>query len=226
MVGPDSQSASRHDTANLIQTPKDFCGAAPEPVQRELDTIFPTADEYHDGPVEERTRQFRGDEFAGIREFPLPSVELSLLAVHPRLVEFAATVLGADDIRLSMGEAWAKYAGAADYRQAHHRDYFNPTPLVPSAGFAVPQLEMFVYHWPCRLALLRARVGRAPEKVSRLFRQADGSRETSECRNVRSSHTDGGSMFPTRRKQRLPLTSRCARPLLEVRHGDEISRRG
>jgi hypothetical protein len=100
--------------------------------QAGLGEVFPTADDFHDNGDPPRNAHFR-DEFGGIVDFPWPAVELSLLAVHPRLVELAETVLGTSDLRLYSAEAWAKYTGAADYDQHLHRDYLNHTPLVPSS---------------------------------------------------------------------------------------------
>ena len=56
------------------------------PAQREIGMLFPTAQEFHDGIDEPRNAKYRVDEFAGITNFPFASVELSLLAVHPRVV--------------------------------------------------------------------------------------------------------------------------------------------
>lgn len=132
------------ETHGYVVFPRYLSEADLAPARAELGLVYPTAQEFHDGVDEERNAQLRG-EFGGIRKFPFPSVELSLLAVHPKLVEFAAAVLRTDDLRLYTGESWAKYTDAGDYRQAHHRDYFNHTPLVPSRDPRFRQLEMFLY---------------------------------------------------------------------------------
>ncbi len=115
------------------------------PAQAELRMLFPTPEEFHDGVDEPRNATFRGDEFAGIVRFPFDSVEISLLTVHPQLVALAEALLGTADIRLYSAEAWAKYTGAADYDQWHHRDYLNHTLLVPTEDTAFGQVEMFLY---------------------------------------------------------------------------------
>src|SRR5229473_1710675 len=92
------------------------------PAQRELAMLFPTREEFHDDLDAPRNAKYRVDEFAGITNFPFASVELSLLAVHPRVVSVAETLLGTEEIRLYSAEAWAKYTGAADYDQPLHRD--------------------------------------------------------------------------------------------------------
>jgi hypothetical protein len=109
-----------------------------------LAEIFPTADGFHDDPDAPQHARYR-DEFGGITAFPFASVDLCLLAAHPKLVALAEAILGTDDLRIYTVEAWAKFTGAADYRQAHHRDYFNHTPLVPSDDPRFRQLEMFLY---------------------------------------------------------------------------------
>jgi hypothetical protein len=114
------------------------------PAVSELPMLFPTADEYHDRVDHERNQRF-DDEFGGIDDFPFPSTALSLLAVHPRLIELAERLLGTEDVRVYSIEAWAKYTGAADYDQALHRDYLGASLLVPSADPRFGQVEMFLY---------------------------------------------------------------------------------
>jgi hypothetical protein len=113
------------------------------PAIRELHGEFPTADEFHDNVSPERNERFR-DEFNGITNFPFATVELSLLAVHDRIVDLAEALLQTRALRVYSIEAWAKYTGAAEYEQHHHRDYLGHTLLVPSRG-AANQVEMFLY---------------------------------------------------------------------------------
>jgi hypothetical protein len=114
------------------------------PALGELEQVFPSASGFHDGTDERRTR-FIGDEFDGIDDFPFPSVELSLLAVSPPLVELAQELLGEEDVRLYSAEAWAKFTGAAEYDQLLHRDYLGHTVVVPTDAAEFRQVEMFVY---------------------------------------------------------------------------------
>jgi hypothetical protein len=109
----------------------------------ELPLLYPTADEFHADADDPRRAGLR-DEFGGISDFPFASVALSLLAVHPALVTLAAALLGTDAVRVYSIEAWAKYTGAADYDQHHHRDYLNQTLMVPSWDDAFRQVELFV----------------------------------------------------------------------------------
>lgn len=119
----------------------------PNELSRALDELhlcFPSSHGFHDGSDPRRDR-FVGDEFAGIDSFPFASAQLSLLAVHHRLVQVAETFLDTEDVRIYSAEAWAKFTGAADYEQALHRDYLNHTMLVPTSAPDYQQLEMFVY---------------------------------------------------------------------------------
>lgn len=106
--------------------------------------MFPTAEEFHDGADPVRNAGLRG-EFAGIVPFPFPDPALGLLAVHPAAVALAEAILETDDVRLYSCEAWAKYAGAAEYEQAHHRDFAGHTPLVPSGDPRFREVEVFIY---------------------------------------------------------------------------------
>ena len=110
----------------------------------ELPMLFPTAGEYHDQVDPERNRRF-DDEFGGIDDFPFDSTALSLLAVHPLLIDLAERLLGTADLRVYSIEAWAKYTGAANYAQHLHRDYLGASLLVPSTDLRFGQVEMFLY---------------------------------------------------------------------------------
>jgi Phytanoyl-CoA dioxygenase (PhyH) len=114
------------------------------PAAAELPLLYPTADEYHDRVDPDRNSRF-DDEFGGIDDFPFPGTGLSLLAVHPMLIDLAERLLGTANLRVYSIEAWAKYTGAADYDQHLHRDYLGATLLVPSTDLQFGQVEMFLY---------------------------------------------------------------------------------
>jgi hypothetical protein len=114
------------------------------PAVAELGLLFPSAEDFHAGTDEPTAARFN-DEFGGIDDFPFTSTELSLLSVHQELVTLAAALLGTDDLRVYSIEAWAKYTGAADYDQHHHRDYLSQTMVVPSQDHRFQQVEMFLY---------------------------------------------------------------------------------
>jgi hypothetical protein len=106
--------------------------------------MFPTADEFHDDSDRTRNERYRS-EFGGITLFPFAAVELSLVAVHPRLIDLAETLLDSVGLFVYSIEAWAKYTGAADYDQSLHRDYLNHSLLVPAPQQPPAQVEMFLY---------------------------------------------------------------------------------
>lgn len=110
----------------------------------ELDLMFPSAEGFHNG-TDPRRERFIDDEFAGIDSFPFASTEISLLAVHHRILALAEALLDDDDIHIYAAEAWAKYTGACDYDQELHRDYLNHSLLVPSTTPGCRQVEMFVF---------------------------------------------------------------------------------
>jgi hypothetical protein len=110
----------------------------------ELTVMFPTPDDFHADIDPARNARFR-DEFGGISTFPFDSVELALLTVHERLIGLAEELLGTPDLRVYSIEAWAKYTGAAEYEQDHHRDYLSQSLLVPNADQHPTQVEMFLY---------------------------------------------------------------------------------
>jgi hypothetical protein len=142
MASPDPARAFEEDGFAILPgylSPDDVGSALGE-----LEAVFPTAAEFHDNVAPERNERFR-DEFGGIVDFPFVSPELSLLAVHPRLVDLAHRLLGTKDLRVYSIEAWAKYTGAADYDQSLHRDYLNHSLLVPAPDQSPAQVEMFVY---------------------------------------------------------------------------------
>ena len=106
--------------------------------------MFPSGAGFHDRS-DPRYSRYLEDEFNGIDSFPFASAEVSLVAVHDRLVHLAQLLLAGADLRIYSAEAWAKYTGAADYDQNLHRDYLNHTLLVPTAEPGCQQLELFVY---------------------------------------------------------------------------------
>ncbi|HEV7973415.1 phytanoyl-CoA dioxygenase family protein [Amycolatopsis sp.] len=133
--------AETWETDGFVVLPGYLSAEELAPAQAELGKMFPSAEGFHDGSDPRRAR-FLDDEFNGIDGFPFASTELSLLAVHPKIVGLAETLLG-EDLRIYSAESWAKYTGAADYDQDLHRDYLNHTIVVPSSTFR--QVEMFVY---------------------------------------------------------------------------------
>jgi hypothetical protein len=79
-------------------------------------------------------------QWAGLIRGPWRSWALNRLAFHPDLLDLAERFLGSADLRLYEAELWAKYAGAADYDQEHHRDLGNHTLVVPKRSQPATQM--------------------------------------------------------------------------------------
>jgi hypothetical protein len=139
-----AEAARRWETDGFVVLPAHIPADELAPAVQELPSLFPTAEGFHDG-TDPRRERFLGDEFAGIDTFPFGSTEISLLAVHPRLLALAGALLPEDDVHLYAAEAWAKYTGACDYDQDLHRDYLGHTLLVPSTTPGCRQVEMFLF---------------------------------------------------------------------------------
>jgi hypothetical protein len=97
--------------------------------QDALWSIFPKPADYFNDPAVHA--KFAKSQFAGIRHFPFNLPIFDRLCVLPDLVDVAERFLGSSEIDLYKIELWAKYAGAVDYDQPHHRDYGNHTLVVP-----------------------------------------------------------------------------------------------
>jgi hypothetical protein len=80
----------------------------------------------------------------GLITAPWRSWDLNRLAFHPDLLDLAERFLGSPDLRLYDAELWAKYAGAADYDQQHHRDLGNHTIVVPKRSDPAPQMTSWI----------------------------------------------------------------------------------
>jgi hypothetical protein len=83
-------------------------------------------------------------QWAGLIRAPWRSWSLNRLAFHPDLLDLARRFLGSADLRLYEAELWAKYAGAADYDQRHHRDFVNHSLVVPKRAHPATQLLTWI----------------------------------------------------------------------------------
>lgn len=88
---------------------------------------------------------FRVEQFDGTTLFPLPRCPtLNRLFVHPRLIAFARSLLGDDDLRIYQSRVWSKYGDHTDYEQTLHRDgNHSLIPIRNEPGWW--HLECFVY---------------------------------------------------------------------------------
>jgi hypothetical protein len=105
-------------------------------------SVYPRPEDYFADPSAHP--KFARSQFAGLRFFPYESWALNRLAVYPDLVDAAERFLGDTDIEIYKVELWAKYAGAINYDQMHHRDYGNHTLVVPRADGAHVQMTTFL----------------------------------------------------------------------------------
>ncbi len=105
-------------------------------------TVFPTPEAYFAAPDD--YPEFAASQFAGLRNFPYADWALNRLPVYPDLIDAAERFLGATDLEIYKIELWAKYSGAVNYDQFHHRDYGNHTLVVPSAERRHTQMTTFI----------------------------------------------------------------------------------
>jgi ectoine hydroxylase-related dioxygenase (phytanoyl-CoA dioxygenase family) len=110
--------------------------------QEALWSIYPRPDEYFADPA--KYPEFGKSQFSGIRLFPFDRWEINRLCIYPDLIDAAERFLESNDIELYKGELWAKYSGAINYDQFHHRDYGNHTLVVPRADGRNPQMTTFI----------------------------------------------------------------------------------
>jgi ectoine hydroxylase-related dioxygenase (phytanoyl-CoA dioxygenase family) len=104
---------------------------------------FPSPEQYFADPA--AFAHLTDTPFAGLANFPWASPALNRVVSHPRILAIVRQILGIDDIRLYKGELWAKYGGAIDYDQHHHRDFGNHTLVVPSTERRWMQVTTFTY---------------------------------------------------------------------------------
>jgi hypothetical protein len=104
--------------------------------------IYPRPEEYFRTAF--RHSRFTRSQFAGIRYFPYPTWALNKVAVYPDLIDAAERFLESSDIEIYKIELWAKYSGAINYNQPHHRDFGNHTLVVPRKDGRFPQMTTFI----------------------------------------------------------------------------------
>ena len=103
---------------------------------------YPTHEDYFADPSAHL--EYADSQFAGLRVFPFRSWALNRLAFHPDLVDAATRYFDGADLEIYKVELWAKYAGAVDYDQPHHRDFANHSLVVPRADGFDRQLTTFI----------------------------------------------------------------------------------
>ena len=130
------------------------------------------------------------------------SPALNLIAVHPALMDLAATLLGTKDILLYQAEAWAKFTGDADYDQDFHTDYGNHTLTAPSEDARFNSVTTLCYftdvtegHGPAHFVSRRDSLPFAGPEVS-LSRQGAADLQDKLAAKARSSAGPAGTIFP------------------------------
>ena len=113
-----------------------------EAAQKALWLHYPRPDDYFADPSAHP--EYARGQFEGTRVAPWQSWDLNRLAFHPDLVDLAARFLGSADLHLYDALLWAKYGGATDYEQVHHRDFVNHTLVVPDRDDPGRQLTSWV----------------------------------------------------------------------------------
>ncbi|HEY2177542.1 MAG TPA: phytanoyl-CoA dioxygenase family protein [Caulobacteraceae bacterium] len=122
---------------------EDFLDAETLAAAREaLWGVYPRPEDYFADPAAHP--RFAKSQFAGLRYYPYDSWDLNRVAAYPDLVDAAERFLRSADIEIYKVELWAKYAGAINYDQMHHRDYGNHTLVVPRADGRHTQMTTFI----------------------------------------------------------------------------------
>jgi hypothetical protein len=103
---------------------------------------YPRPADYFEDP--EAHAWLATSQWDGLIKGPWRSWHLNRLAFHPDLLDLAERFLGSADLRLYDAELWAKYAGAADYEQQHHRDLGNHTLVVPKRSDPATQMQSWI----------------------------------------------------------------------------------
>ena len=103
---------------------------------------YPRPDEYFADPGAHAW--LATSQWAGEVKAPWRSWDLNRLAFHPDLLDLAERFLGSADLRLYNAELWAKYAGAVDYEQSHHRDFGNHSLVVPKRSEPARQMQSWI----------------------------------------------------------------------------------
>jgi ectoine hydroxylase-related dioxygenase (phytanoyl-CoA dioxygenase family) len=110
--------------------------------QAALWQVYPHPTDYFANPA--KYPKYEASQFAGMSYFPCPDWALNGLPVYPDLIDAAERFLGTTDLEIYKIELWAKYSGAINYDQAHHRDYGNHTLAVPAMDGRHRQMTTFI----------------------------------------------------------------------------------
>ena len=110
--------------------------------QEAMFKVYPRPGDYFADP--KAYPQYSASQFAGLTTFPYREWGLNQVPVYPDLTDAAERLLQSRDIEIYKVELWAKYSGAINYDQSHHRDYGNHSLVVPRADGAHTQMTNFI----------------------------------------------------------------------------------
>src|SRR5262245_15615090 len=111
-------------------------------VQRDLQSAFPSIEEYTTNP-----QLYRNDYRGGhMRECPFLPDSLNEMPWRPELVSIARAALGIDKLMLAQSIVWAKYPGVDDFEQPLHMDYMSSSLLYPDTQKPWEEITFIVYY--------------------------------------------------------------------------------
>ena len=140
-------AAWRADGAVVI--PSFFTAEEVAAVRADFEAVFGLADRVGDPMVKARPGEvgrFNPAQFKDVQPVPIDcSPALNLIGVHPALIAFAKAALGAEQVHVYQCQAWAKFAGDADYDQPFHTDFANHTLTAPAEDAQLNSVTILCY---------------------------------------------------------------------------------
>ncbi len=112
--------------------------------QKAVAGYFPSPEELALQPLRYRALAENPD-FQQI-EFPYVDHTLNHIALHPRILDVVARLLGTEEVMLSRSSLWAKYAGMGEFDQPMHVDYEGNTLVVPRDDGDYRQVNIILYY--------------------------------------------------------------------------------
>ncbi len=118
-------------------------------VRADFEAVFGLADRVGDPMVKAKPGEvgrFNPAQFKDVQPVPIDcSQALNLIGVHPALIAFAKAALGAEQVHVYQCQAWAKFAGDADYDQPFHTDFANHTLTAPAEDAHLNSVTILCY---------------------------------------------------------------------------------
>ena len=143
----DHLAAWRGDGAVVI--PAFFTPDEVAAVRADFEQVFGGPDRGGDPMVKAKSGEvgrFNPAQFKDIQPVPIDcSPALNLIGVHPALIAFAKAALKAEHVHVYQCQAWAKFAGDADYDQPFHTDFSNHTLTAPAEDAHLNSVTILCY---------------------------------------------------------------------------------